>query len=284
MVSSSEVRLWKPKVKALRQKQPKSYGRHELRFSVEDSRNASSIISNHTWYGNKGETYTITFGRGQRSTCLRTDANDFVGGTQTFNVSYDDSNQFLWWGVKHAFFLDLAEVLEDDSKLSWYPGEDWSKRFSPKFVWRRFDSNEGPNLWPNARKTTAVTPRKRLEDLSLSKEEVGDRSIEVQEQDCQEVSYSQGDTDSPAQWLQVHPDLRSSLGLQSFDDCNCADENSTRANSELSDFKISGCVHSESQQNWLCSGPEPEDMPRTKLATHMRTEPCTYGDAFLQFQ
>lgn len=289
MVLSLEARprVWKPKAGTLQQKQPKSQAGHASCLSEEDSRSVMNIISNHTWHGSKGTTYTITFGRGRHASCLRTDPNGLMGGTQAFNVSYDKFYNRLWWGVKDAFFVDLADVLEDDSQLSWYHGDDWSKQFTPKFVWWRFPSNEMSHPWRKSQRAPAVTRWKMLADYSQIKREDEERSQELQEQECQDVS-DLTTTETPLQGLSVFPDDSSCVDDWSCAGESCADETSTRAstraNSDLSDFNAAGYPHSEFQPKLTCSRPEPQDIPHTKLAMHMHTDLHTCKDLFLQFQ
>lgn len=44
--------------------------------------------------------------------------------------------------LRLLFFLDLSDVLADESKVSWYKGDDWYKRSRPKFVWWRSNGSD----------------------------------------------------------------------------------------------------------------------------------------------
>lgn len=115
----------------------------QIKSSNEDCHSLiQKRLSGSTWKGARGETYQIKFGTGKKATCTRTDAEGvYTGNRKYFDMWYDESYEFLWWGVKQSFFLDLADVLSDDSEVKWYRGHDWKKMMVPSFAWKKSESD-----------------------------------------------------------------------------------------------------------------------------------------------
>jgi len=54
----------------------------------------------------------------------------------------DDDHKYLWWGTNCAYWCDLADLVADKTKVSWYSGTDWKKASKPRFVWWLSDDVE----------------------------------------------------------------------------------------------------------------------------------------------
>lgn len=130
--------MWKPSIREAKWQDKESH-------SVQDTLAETQNILSQTWYGSKGETYKITFGAGLKATCRRNDPYSSLGGTKMFDAWYDECLEFLWWGIKGAFFVDLADVRKNKHEVRWYRGDDWRKERSPGFVWWASDSNGNPS-------------------------------------------------------------------------------------------------------------------------------------------
>lgn len=97
-----------------------------------------------TWYGTKNETYEIKFTTQTKATCTRYDS-----GKKSFNMWIDDDRRYLWWGTNCAYWSDLADLLADKGKVSWYSGTEWEKVAKPRFVWRLSDELEVKSAKPS---------------------------------------------------------------------------------------------------------------------------------------
>jgi len=83
-----------------------------------------------TWCGAKDETYEIRFTAKKTALCTR-----FDSGRKSFTMWVDDDHKYLWWGTNCAYWCDLADLVADKTKVSWYSGTDWKKASKPRFVW-----------------------------------------------------------------------------------------------------------------------------------------------------
>lgn len=94
----------------------------------------STVMEEHltgVWTGDKGETYTVSWLRGQWH-CVREDGYC----TKKFSIEQDDAESCLWWGIQRTYYCNMSDLTEKSEQLRWYGARDQPGR-RPRFSWHK---------------------------------------------------------------------------------------------------------------------------------------------------
>lgn len=241
-------------------------------LSRQDSKLALETLMQTSWLGPKGETYRISALQGLKATCVREDRKGSDGSTKTFDLWFDKLYHLLWWGAKRSSFLDLADILADPTKVSWYDGRDWSKNQGPRFEWSRsIDAIEESSEKDSVGSALLAFGLPRPEDAVEDKEEVA-ASPEQQVNSAQILET----TLKIALGLEAPPGLAPPPGLEPVAPSASKDRKGDSSQDESDETRV-GSEQSDSDTSDSTGGPlakpklaykiveKDENKPRTKL-------------------